>query len=146
MSTALAHALPLPTAIEEALARYPEPVRWRLLTIREMIFTIAAQTTGVGPLTETLKWGEPAYLTEASRSGSTIRLGMVRSAPDRCAVLFNCQTTLIDTFRAHFADDFTFEGNRALLLPATAPLRATPLALCLRAALTYHLAQNRRPR
>lgn len=137
---------PLPEPVAQALARYPEPVRHRLLTIRELIFTIAAQTNGVGPLTETLKWGEPAYLTEASRSGSTIRLGMVRSAPDKCAVLFNCQTTLIDTFRAHFADDFTFEGNRALLLPATAPVPATPLALCLRAALTYHLAQTRRPR
>jgi hypothetical protein len=139
-------APPLPPAIEQALARYSEPMRQRLLDIRELIFTTASETVGVGPLTETLKWGEPAYLTEASRSGSTIRLGMVRSAPDKCAVLFNCQTTLIDTFRAHFADDFTFDGNRALLLPAAAPLPTTPLALCLRAALTYHLAQKPRPR
>lgn len=146
MPEQLASAPPVPEPIALALARYPEPVQHRLLTIRELIFTIAAQTNGVGPLTETLKWGEPAYLTEASRSGSTIRLGMVRSAPDKCAVLFNCQTTLIDTFRAHFADDFTFDGNRALLLPAAAPVPATPLALCLRAALTYHLAQSRRPR
>lgn len=146
MPEQLASAPPVPQPVAQALARYPEPVQHRLLTIRELIFTIAAQTDGVGPLTETLKWGEPAYLTEASRSGSSIRLGMVRSAPDKCAVLFNCQTTLIDTFRAHFADDFTFDGNRALLLPAASPLPATPLALCLRAALTYHLAQKPRPR
>ena len=146
MPEQLASAPPIPETITQALARYPEPVQHRLLTIRELIFTIAAQTNGVGSLTETLKWGEPAYLTEASRSGSTIRLGMVRSAPDKCAVLFNCQTTLIDTFRAHFADDFTFDGNRALLLAAAGPLPATPLALCLRAALTYHLAQKPRPR
>ncbi|HWU17239.1 MAG TPA: DUF1801 domain-containing protein [Devosia sp.] len=140
----LASAPPVPEPITQALARYPEPIRQRLSEIRELIFTTAAQTTGVGPLTETLKWGEPAYLTEASRSGSTIRLGMVRSAPDKCAILFNCKTNLIDTFRAHFAGDFTFDGNRALLLPATVPIPAQPLALCLRAALTYHLAQTRR--
>lgn len=135
---------PVPAAISQALERYPGPVRQRLLEIRDLIFTTAAETTGVGPLTETLKWGEPAYLTEASRSGSTIRLGMVRSAPDKCAILFNCKTSLIDSFRTHFADDFAFDGNRALLLPATAPLPAEPLALCIRAALTYHLAQTRR--
>lgn len=142
----IASAPPVPEPVAQALARYPEPVQRRLLTIRELIFATAAQTTGVGPLTETLKWGEPAYLTETSRSGSTIRLGMVRSAPDKCAILFNCQTSLIDTFRAHFADDFTFDGNRALLLPSTGSVPAEPLALCLHAALTYHLAQRPRPR
>ena len=140
----LASAPPVPEPITQALARYPEPVQRRLLAIRELIFATAAQTIGVGPLTETLKWGEPAYLTEASRSGSTIRLGMVRSAPDKCAILFNCKTSLIDTFRTHFADDFAFDGNRALLLPTAAPVPAQPLALCIRAALTYHLAQTRR--
>src|SRR5688572_15773863 len=126
---------PIPEAVAEALARYPEPIRLRLLQVRDLIFAVAAETDGVGPLTETLKWGEPAYLTEASKSGTTLRLGVSRSAPEQCAVFVNCQTTLIDAFRAHFADDFTFEGQRALIIPATSPLRPEPLALCLRAAL-----------
>jgi len=113
-------------------------VRARLLEIREAIFAVAAQTAGVGPLTEMLKWGEPAYLTEASRSGTTIRLGTTRSAPGACAVLFNCNTTLVETFRSHFAGDFAFEGNRALIVPVVGPLPDVPLKLCLRAALTYH--------
>lgn len=103
-----------------------------------MIFAAAEETEGVGPITETLKWGEPAYLTEASRSGTTIRLGTVAAAPGECAVLFNCRTTLIETFRHHFDDVFTFDGNRALILPAKGPLPRAPLMLCLRAALTYH--------
>jgi hypothetical protein len=129
---------PVPGPVAEALSRYTEPVRARLLEIRETIFTVAAETEGVGPLTETLKWGEPAYLTEASKSGTTIRLGTTRSAPVECAVLFNCKTTLVETFRTHFADDFAFEGNRALVVPITGPLPDEPLMLCLRAALTYH--------
>ena len=128
----------MPAPVAEALSRYPDPVRARLLEIRRTIFTVAAQTEGVGPLTETLKWGEPAYLTEQSRSGTTIRLGTLKTMPDKCAVFFNCKTRLIDTFRTHFSDDFDFEGNRALIIPVTGPLSDGPLAFCLRTALTYH--------
>ncbi len=129
---------PVPRTVVEALSRYPDPVRARLLEIREIIFSVAAETDGVGTLTETLKWGEPAYLTEASKSGTTIRLGTTKSLPNECAVLFNCKTTLIETFRSHFADIFAFEGNRALVLSATNTLPRVPLIFCLRAALTYH--------
>ncbi len=129
---------PMPAPVAEVFTRFPEPVRQRLLEIRDLIFTVADETEGVGPLTETLKWGEPAYLTEKSGSGKTIRLGISKAAPKDCAVLVNCKTTLIATFRAHFADDFAFEGQRALIVPANGDLRREPLALCLRAALTYH--------
>lgn len=128
----------LPAALSGTFARYPADVGARLLQIRALIFTTAADIPGVGPLTETLKWGEAAYLTEATGSGTTIRLGTTKSAPDCCAVFVNCQTTLISDFRSHFADDFIFEGNRALVIPANAPLPEGPLILCLRAALTYH--------
>lgn len=128
----------VPTPIAQALSRYPEPVKARLLDIRALIFALAEETEGVGQLTETLKWGEPAYLTQASKSGSTIRLGATKSAPDKCAVLFNCNTTLVDTFKSHFASTFSFEGNRALLVPTTGALPVEPLSMCLRAALTYH--------
>ncbi|MFC0010701.1 DUF1801 domain-containing protein [Devosia nitrariae] len=109
-----------------------------MLEIREIIFMVATETDEVGPLTETLKWDEAAYLTEASKSGTTIRLGTTRSAPEECAVLFNCKTMLIETFRTYFADDFAFEDNRALIVPTSQPLPREPLILCLRAALTYH--------
>ena len=129
---------PVSPSITAALSHHPEPVRMRLLEIREVLFATADETEGVGPITETLKWGEPAYLTEASQSGTTIRLGSVAAAPGDCAVLFNCRTQLIETFRRHFDDVFAFDGNRALILPAAGPLPRAPLMLCLRTALTYH--------
>lgn len=129
---------PVPNAIYRALSRHPENGRERLLDIRHMIFMIAAELGDVGPLTETLKWGEPAYLTEVSRSGTTIRLGATREAPDDSAVLFNCKTSLIDMFRTAFPADFKFEGNRALVIPANRAIPRTPLLFCLSAALTYH--------
>ncbi|WP_432283791.1 DUF1801 domain-containing protein [Aminobacter sp. BA135] len=131
----------IPEAVAAAFAAFPTPVRARLLEIRGLILSTAAETPGVGPLTETLKWGEPAYLTEASGSGSTIRLGWPRPGGQTCAVYFNCQTTLVESVRAHFGETFTYQGNRALLLDVDKPLPA-PLAICLAMALTYHRRQR----
>jgi hypothetical protein len=88
---------------------------------------------------ETLKWGEPAYLTQQTGSGSTIRLGQLKDGEQRCAVLFNCRTTLIETFRERFPNEFEYRANRALLLKLTDVLPAAPLSICLSLALTYHL-------
>jgi hypothetical protein len=131
-------ASPMPANVAAAFGAFPDQVRVRLLEVRGLIFETAAGVKGVGPLTEALKWGEPAYLTEATGSGSTIRLGWFRSSDRQCAVLFNCRTTLMDDFRSQFSDVFAYEKNRAILLDAGEPLPAAPLSACLGMALTYH--------
>ena len=108
----------MPADVAAAFSAFPAGVRARLLEVRDLIFETAAAIEGVGPLTETLKWGEPAYLTQATGSGSTIRLGWFRSSERACAVLFNCRTTLVDDFRSQFPDVFAYEKNRAILLDA----------------------------
>jgi hypothetical protein len=128
----------LPLQVRAAFDGFPPAARTRLLELRALIFEIAAATPGVGPLNETLKWGEPAYLTEASKSGSTIRLGVTRSDPPRCAIYLNCKTTLVAEYRAALAETFEFEGNRAVLLDPGAPLPRAALAQAVAMALTYH--------
>jgi hypothetical protein len=129
---------PMPAPVAAAFAAFPEPVRARLIDVRSLIFETASRTRGVGALTETLKWGEPAYLTEITRSGSTVRLGWTPKRGDRCAVLFNCRTSLLSSFREHFPEAFVYEGERAILLDLDSPLTSTPLSHCLAMALTYH--------
>ena len=136
----------MPADVVQAFDAFPEAVRRRLLQARRLIFETAAKLEGVGPLTETLKWGEPAYLTEATGSGSTIRLGWFRSSDKDCAVFFNCQTNLVETFRERFPDIFAFEKNRAILFSASDALPRGPLATCLATALTYHQARRKKPR
>lgn len=133
----------MPTDVAAAFAAFPADVRARLMEIRGLTFATASTTEGVGPLTETLKWGEPAYLTEATGSGATIRLGQVGSAPSQCAVFFNCRTTLVETFRERFPEVFRFQKNRAILLDPSGPLPRTELALCIGMALVYHRHRRR---
>ena len=131
----------MPPGVMAAFDAYPAAIRAQLLTVRRLIFETAATTDGVGPLTEALRWGEPAYLTAATGSGSTVRLGWPRATPERCAVYFHCRTSLVATFRTLFADELAFEGNRAILLGTSDPLPEGPLAACLAIALTYHLGR-----
>jgi hypothetical protein len=62
---------------------YPKPVRARLLALRKLILDTAKTTKGVGAIEETLKWGQPSYLTSESKSGSTVRIDQVKSVPGR---------------------------------------------------------------
>lgn len=67
-------------AVAAVLAAYPAPLRERLMELRALIEETAAETDGVGPLEETLKWGEVSYLTSASGSGTTVRIGRDRAS------------------------------------------------------------------
>jgi hypothetical protein len=129
--------------VATAFAAFPTEAQAVLQHLRGLIFETAQATPGVGPLTETLKWGEPAYLTQATRSGSTIRLGVIKTRPVRCAVYFNCKTDLVATFRGLFAGELTFEGERALLVDPADPPPEDLIAQCVALALTYHLRKRR---
>ena len=74
--------IPTPNpSVADVFERYPAAVRPKLLALRKLIFETAEATEGVGPVTETLKWGEPAYLTEASKSGTTVRIAWKARSP-----------------------------------------------------------------
>jgi hypothetical protein len=119
-------------------ANYPPGVRTKLMQLRHLILETADDLAHVGPITETLKWGEPAYVTLESGSGSTIRIDWKAKSPNRYAMYFNCKTNLVDTFRTIFPTDFKFEGNRALTFNLSDSIPKDSLKYCVAAALTYH--------
>jgi hypothetical protein len=123
-------------AVAAKFADFPAPARAGLMALRQMIFDIAADTPGVGPVHETLKWGQPSYLTPTTKSGSTIRLGIPKQGG--FAVYTHCQTTLMADFQSIAPGDLTFDGTRGVLFADTqSPPDA--IALLIRNALTYHL-------
>jgi hypothetical protein len=129
-------------AVEAVFAGYPARTKSRLLELRRLILETAAKTPGVGTLDETLKWGQPSYLTDETRSGSTIRIDRVRPGAgadkERYALYVHCQTTLVSTFRRLYRDELSFGGNRSILLDADRPLPKAALRHCIALALTYH--------
>ena len=89
--------------VERAFADFTTDVRPGLLELRELIFDVAARTDGVGRIQETLKWGQPAYLTPETKSGTTIRLGCLKAGG--FAIYVHCQTSVVSEIQELFPND-----------------------------------------
>ncbi|MDN3687012.1 DUF1801 domain-containing protein [Cyclobacterium jeungdonense] len=125
--------------VMEVFARYPDPIRKKMLYLRELIIETAEETEGVDELEETLKWGEPSFLT---KKGSTIRMDWKAKAPDQYALYFQCTTRLMDTFRMVFDRTFQYEGNRAIVFELNQKVPVLELKECIKAALRYHKVKD----
>lgn len=122
---------------------YPAPLRDKLMRLRSLIREAAEATDGVGPLEETLKWGEVSYLTSASGSGTTVRIGRDK-ASGRPALYVNCQTDLLSRYRSLYPDSFGYDGDRGVVIGETPDEPALRHMIAL--ALTYHAGKKRNGR
>ena len=122
-------------SVKAVFDSYPQSIKQKMNDLRQIILDVADTLDTKGSLEETLKWGEPSYLIQG---GSTIRLAWKASNPHYLGVYFNCQTKLVDTFRATFSNELKFEGNRAILIDREAHLPKEALYRCIEVALTYH--------
>ena len=131
----------IPANVDAVFASYDEAIRIPLLELRELIIETAAETDGVGELTESLRWGQPAFLTEATKSGSTVRIAPTsKKSTHDYAMFFICHTNLVDRFVSQFGDTFTYDGSRALLFSIGDEHPVDELRECIAMALTYNIA------
>jgi len=125
----------LDQGVANVFKSYPPAIRKKLLSVRTLIFEVAAQDGNIGPLNECLKWGEPAYMT---KGGSTVRINWKLSSPTQLFVYFNCKTKLVETFREVYGDLFFYEGNRAIFINVQDEIPLLPLKHCIALSLNYH--------
>ena len=124
-------------AVEAYLAALPPAQAAALRRLRALILEGAALDPRIGPLDESLKWGQPAW--RARRPvGTTMRIDIPKARPDQVSLYFHCRTSLVETFRARHSDRFDFHGNRELSCPADAIPEAA-VRDCARAALGWRL-------
>lgn len=121
--------------VAEVFNMYPKHMRQKLMLLRQLVLDTASETEGITTLEETLKWGEPSYVT---KGGSTIRMGWKESKPDQYALYFNCNTRLVDTFKERYGNEFKFEGNRAIVFNESDVLPIDEVKHCILLSLTYH--------
>lgn len=114
----------------------PASHRPRLEEMRGAILAAAAALDI--PVTETTKWGQPAFVPPR-RVGTTLRLGTQGA---HCALFVHCQTALVDQWRERFPQSFSYEGNRAALLPTGGEFDRDAFHHLAVSALTYHRAKR----
>jgi len=124
--------------VAAAFKTYPADLRRRLMALRELVYETAAGTSGVGPLTEALKWGQPSFLTTETGSGTTVRIDRLKKS-DGYAIYFHCQSGLVGQFKELYPDTFRYEGKRAIVFDAKDRVPVKALRHCIGLALTHHL-------
>lgn len=121
--------------VEEVFKSYPDNIRIKMLFLRQLVLETAKELDSVKIVEETIKWGEPSYLT---KSGSTIRMDWKKSKPEKYAMYFHCKTKLVDTFKELYKDKFEFDGNRAIIFNTNDRVPVNELKHCISLSLTYH--------
>ncbi|HSZ73702.1 MAG TPA: DUF1801 domain-containing protein [Rhizomicrobium sp.] len=127
----------IPEEVDAVFRAYPPLLRTRLMQLRKLILATARKMDGVGELEETLRWGQPSFISK-SKSGSTIRIDGVKNEPARYALYFICHTDLIARFRELYPE-LEYGGSRSILLDTRKPIPEDALRHCVALALTYHL-------
>jgi Domain of unknown function (DU1801) len=133
-------------AVAAVFDAYPSEIKQKLMFLRQLIFDVASRTDGVGELEETLKWGQPSYLTTQTKSGSLVRIDQIKSQEGKYAMYFHCQTTLVDTFKEMYRGQFEFDGNRSIIFSEKDKVPVEALSHCILMALTYHLNKRQSSR
>jgi len=124
----------LPPVVSEKFAGYAPEARAQMLALRALVLETAASTPGVGRIEETLKWGQPSFLTPETGSGTTVRIDAHRSGG--VALFVSCNTNLVETYKALYPE-MEYEGVRAIVMRGGAMDEAA-LRHCIGLALTYH--------
>ena len=129
---------PIPEEVATVFNSYPKDIKSKLLFLRQLIYETAASFEGVGEIEETLKWGEPSYLTPKSKSGSTIRIAWKESQIEMYSIFFKCTANLVPAFKEKFPHIFTFGGDRSINFKLDDNIPVEELKQCIALALTYH--------
>jgi len=125
--------------VESVFANYPDFVQDKMLELRKLVLETASETDEISMLEETLKWGEPSYLT---KMGSTLRMDWKPKSPNQYAMYFKCTSKLVKTFKVLLGENFSYEGDRAIVFQLADVIPKDQLKSCIKAALTYHKVKH----
>lgn len=124
--------------VQAKFLTYPAHIRPLMLNLRQLILEVATELD-IADIVETLKWGEPSYITQ---HGSTIRFDWKAKQPDQYALYFNCNSLLVETFKQRYGELFNYQGNRAIVFSLEDTIPIVPLQHCIQLSLQYHKVKH----
>lgn len=106
-----------------------------MAVLRDLVLDVAVGIADLYKLEETLKWGEPSYVT---KHGSTLRMDWKARSPDQYALYFQCSSRLVPTFKVVFGELFQYEGSRAIIFKVGEAIPKDEVRQCIAMTLNYH--------
>ena len=126
--------------VETKYKSYPSTVNRELLDLSKLILVVVRKDKDIDFIEETLKWGEPSFLTKTS--GSTLRIDWKERNPNYINIFVNCRTKLISIFKDLYPNDFEYVGNREIRLPLGGKYSKNKLKKCIELVLKYNLIKS----
>ena len=126
--------------VQKVFDQYPKDVKRQMKSLRKLIIQCAEELDEVDELQETLKWGEPSYLT---KYGSTVRVDWKEKQLDIYSIFFKCTSKLVETFQGVFGEQFTYEKTRAIQFKLGEQIPEVELKQCIKAAMMYHKVKTK---
>ncbi len=121
--------------VAQVIEHYPPKAKAVFDDVRNIVISAAKDSGGIENTAETLKWGEPSYLADG---GSTVRMKWTEKQPDQFFLYFNCNSSLVETFKELYRDEFSFDSNRAISFPLDGEIPADALKHCISMCMQYH--------
>ncbi|MEP5732549.1 MAG: hypothetical protein ABJL67_24625 [Sulfitobacter sp.] len=126
-----------PQPLLDIIAHWSDPAQQAVWICRTLFHQISTERD-IGPLDETLKWGQPSWRPVRPRTGSTLRMGWRQADADHLAFFVDCKTNLAAQMQDIYPDVFQNDGKRALLLPLSRPFAEQAVAHLAELTFTYH--------
>lgn len=123
----------VPKNVQAVFDSFTDETRASAMVLRDLIIAVADETPEADAVEETLRWGQPAYVT---KKGSTLRIGVPKSGG--CALYAHCQSNIISSYAAAFPGADVIEGNRAVIFAHVDDIDVGRLRMLVHHALTYH--------
>ncbi|WP_299741914.1 hypothetical protein [uncultured Tateyamaria sp.] len=120
---------------------WPDKAQTHFLRLRSIVHDVAT-SADIGPLDESLKWGQPAWRPKRARVGSTLRVDWSPTTPNRLMAFVDCKTDLAAQMDNRFPQQFHNDGRRALGFDLDAPLNEDALWHLAHITLTYHRSKR----
>ncbi len=126
-----------PCEVARAIGCAPPEAQPGLWALRRLVLETAAGLPEVGPVVECLKWGQPAFTTPETRSGSTLRIGALKTGG--FALYAHCRTTIVSDFVTAYPGQDRVDGNRAILFRDVSEIEPARHRQLIAHALRYHV-------
>lgn len=130
-----------PADILSQTESWPAPAQSHFVRLRSIVHDVATKAE-IGPLDESLKWGQPAWRPKRARTGSTLRVDWSPATPDRLMAYVDCKTNLAAQMDTRFPGQFHNDGRRALGFSLRTALDEDAVWQLAHLTLTYHRAKR----
>lgn len=131
----------IPPELLSRVTTWPTRAQEAFSTLRALCHATADELE-IGPLEESLKWGQPAWRPTKPNTGSTLRVMWHENTPDLLSLYVGCKTDLAARMRDIYPDLPQNDGRRHIAIRLSDPLPLDAMSHLASMTFAYHKSRK----